>query len=84
MYKSKIGKVIKSNTHGDAQEVVIKELSPLISWKSYKAELGVNYNELLGTDYIVQFLVDTLGNVIAVKDMGRKLSVKELYELRVR
>ena len=86
MYRTKYGKVIKSNTHGDSQEVCIKELNPLMFWKIYKTELGVGYNNLLACNDIVKFLVDEQfidSKIIAVKSMGSDLDVKELMKYKV-
>jgi len=87
MYKTKYGKVVKSNTHGDSQEIWIKELNPLMFWKTYKTELGVGYKKLLECDDIVKFMVDEqliCSPVVAVKALGQDLDVKDLFEERVK
>ena len=84
MLKAKYGKVIESNTHGDTQEIVIKELNSLVFWKKYHAILGMNYTNTVSCYDVVKFLVDEHSNVIAVKPFGKDLNVQELFELRVK
>ena len=82
MYQTKYGKVIKSDTYGDSQEIWIKELNPLMAWKTYHAVKGVNYKELVSKDDVVTFVVEPKlfgERVHAVKTLSR---YKDLSELR--
>lgn len=87
MYKTKYGKVVKSNTRtGTSQIVWIKELNPLMFWKTYECERGINYKKMLSCGDVVKFLIDEsiIGtNVLAVKAFGRDLDVKDLMRERV-
>lgn len=84
MYRAKYGKVVESNTHGDSQEIKIKELNPLMFWKTYNAELNMNYRKLVACYDLVKFLIDDHGNVLAVKSYGQDATVKDLFDERVR
>lgn len=82
MYKSKIGRVIDCNTHGNSQEIKIKEIGSWRFWKTYYSEFGLGHNKLTGHGHVVQFLVDEHDNVLAVRDLGAELDNVELYQHR--
>lgn len=83
MYQTKYGRVTKSETYGDSQEIWIKELNPLMGWKTYHAVKGVNYKNLVAKDDVVTFVIDRqifAEPVVAVKSLGRYKDVSELRD----
>lgn len=67
---------------------ICNELQKPISEVKYcpedSQELNMNYRKLVECCDIVKFLVDDNNNVLAVKSFGQDLTVKDLFEERVK